>query len=275
MFIRNVKLIKPSPVRFISPIPFSFPISRSIKISSIRYFTNKSTSNFKSTSSSSSLKSTSTSTSTSKTTPKTLLKPPPKVKPPIQDNDTTSSGSSSSESSESFMLKSLFKTIWPKNNLNFKIRVIIALSLLVGAKILNVQVPFYFKQIIDTMNIDWTNEVGVFLTVIGSLILAYGGARFGAVLFGELRNAIFASVAQLAIRRVAYNTFVKLLNMDLQFHLSRQTGGLTRAIDRGTKGISYVLSAMVFHIIPITLEISIVCGILTYNYGASFAAMTF
>ena len=114
-----------------------------------------------------------------------------------------------------------------------------------------------------------------YLTVIGSLILAYGGARFGAVLFGELRNAIFASVAQLAIRRVAYNTFVKLLNMDLQFHLSRQTGGLTRAIDRGTKGISYVLSAMVFHIIPITLEISIVCGILTYNYGASFAAMTF
>ncbi|EEQ46600.1 transporter ATM1, mitochondrial precursor [Candida albicans WO-1] len=203
------------------------------------------------------------------------MKPPPKVKPPIQDNDTTSSGSSSSESSESFMLKSLFKTIWPKNNLNFKIRVIIALSLLVGAKILNVQVPFYFKQIIDTMNIDWTNEVGVFSTVIGSLILAYGGARFGAVLFGELRNAIFASVAQSAIRRVAYNTFVKLLNMDLQFHLSRQTGGLTRAIDRGTKGISYVLSAMVFHIIPITLEISIVCGILTYNYGASFAAMTF
>ncbi|KGQ87664.1 iron-sulfur clusters transporter ATM1, mitochondrial [Candida albicans GC75] len=277
MFIRNVKLIKPSPVRFISPIPFSFPISRSIKISSIKYFTNKSTSNFKSTSSSSSLKSTSTSTSTStsKTTPKTLSKPPPKVKPPIQDNDTTSSGSSSSENSESFMLKSLFKTIWPKNNLNFKIRVIIALSLLVGAKILNVQVPFYFKQIIDTMNIDWTNEVGVFSTVIGSLILAYGGARFGAVLFGELRNAIFASVAQSAIRRVAYNTFVKLLNMDLQFHLSRQTGGLTRAIDRGTKGISYVLSAMVFHIIPITLEISIVCGILTYNYGASFAAMTF
>jgi ABC transporter ATM len=111
--------------------------------------------------------------------------------------------------------------------------------------------------------------------VVGSLILAYGGARFGAVLFGELRNAIFASVAQLAIRRVAYNTFVKLLNMDLNFHLSRQTGGLTRAIDRGTKGISYVLSAMVFHIIPITFEITIVCGILTYNYGATFAAMTF
>ena len=89
------------------------------------------------------------------------------------------------------------------------------------------------------MNVDWTLEVGVLSTVIGSLILAYGGARFGAVLFGELRNAIFASVAQTAIKRVASNTFNRLLNMDLQFHLSQQTGGLTRAIDRGTKGIRW------------------------------------
>jgi len=148
-------------------------------------------------------------------------------------------------------------------------------SLLIGSKLLNVEVPFLFKQIIDQMNVNWTQEVGVLSTVIGSLILAYGGARFGAVLFGELRNAIFASVAQTAIKRVASNTFNRLLNMDLQFHLSQQTGGLTRAIDRGTKGISYVLTAMVFHIIPITFEISIVCGILSYNYGLPFAAMTF
>lgn len=165
-------------------------------------------------------------------------------------------------------------TIWPKNKPSFKFRVVIALSLLVGSKLLNIQVPFFFKSIIDEMNIDWTGEVGVITTVIASLILAYGGARFGAVLFGELRNAVFASVSQSAIKRVAHNTFLHLLNMDLQFHLSRQTGGLTRAIDRGTKGISYVLSAMVFHIIPITFEISVVCGILTYNYGLSFAAVT-
>lgn len=177
--------------------------------------------------------------------------------------------------SELFMMRSLFKTIWPKDNPRFKIRVLIAVSLLIGSKLLNVEVPFLFKQIIDQMNINWTQEVGVLSTVIGSLILAYGGARFGAVLFGELRNAIFASVAQTAIKRVASNTFNRLLNMDLQFHLSQQTGGLTRAIDRGTKGISYVLTAMVFHIIPITFEISIVCGILSYNYGLPFAAMTF
>ncbi|KAI5950233.1 ATM1 [Candida jiufengensis] len=177
--------------------------------------------------------------------------------------------------SELFMLRSLFKTIWPKNNPNFKFRVLIAISLLIGSKLLTVQVPFIFKQIIDNMNIDWNQDVGLITTVVGSLILAYGGARFGAVVFGELRNAIFASVAQTAIKRVASNTFNRLLNMDLQFHLSQQTGGLTRAIDRGTKGISYVLSAMVFHIIPITFEISIVCGILSYNYGLPFAAMTF
>ena len=151
---------------------------------------------------------------------------------------------------------------------------VIALLLLIGSKLLNVQVPFFFKSIIDEMNINWEQQLGTVGTVVGTLILAYGGARFGAVLFGELRNAVFASVAQSAIKRVAQNTFRHLLNMDLQFHLSRQTGGLTRAIDRGTKGISYVLSAMVFHIIPISFEITVVCGILTYNYGATFAAVT-
>lgn len=172
------------------------------------------------------------------------------------------------------MLRSLLATIWPKDNRGFKVRVVVALLLLIGSKLLNVQVPFFFKSIIDEMNIGWADELGTVGTVIGTLILAYGGARFGAVLFGELRNAVFASVSQLAIKRVANNTFKHLLNMDLQFHLLRQTGGLTRAIDRGTKGISYVLSAMVFHIIPITFEISVVCGILTYNYGLQFAAVT-
>lgn len=199
---------------------------------------------------------------------------------PVKSEDRSDSSSYSLlgrkvSTSELFMMRSLFKTIWPKDNPKFKIRVLIAVSLLIGSKLLNVEVPFLFKQIIDQMNVDWTQEVGVLSTVIGSLILAYGGARFGAVLFGELRNAIFASVAQTAIKRVASNTFNRLLNMDLQFHLSQQTGGLTRAIDRGTKGISYVLTAMVFHIIPITFEISIVCGILSYNYGVPFAAMTF
>lgn len=91
---------------------------------------------------------------------------------------------------------------------------------------------------------------------------ADGLARVGAGLFSELRNAVFANVAQGAIRRVARNVFQHLLNLDIGFHLTRQTGGLTRAIDRGTKGISFLLSSVVFHVVPTALEITMVCGIL-------------
>ncbi|KAL9044609.1 MAG: hypothetical protein Q9214_002268 [Letrouitia sp. 1 TL-2023] len=96
-----------------------------------------------------------------------------------------------------------------------------------------------------------------------------GATRIGATVFQELRNAVFASVAQKAIRRVACNVFEHLLKLDLRFHLSRQTGGLSRAIDRGTKGISFLLTSMVFHILPTALEIS-----MTYQYGPKFAAIT-
>ena len=89
-----------------------------------------------------------------------------------------------------------------------------------------------------------------------------GLARIGATAFQEVRNAVFATVAQTAIRKVACNVFDHLLRLDLNFHLSRQTGGLTRAIDRGTKGISFLLQSMLFHIVPIFLEVTMVCGIL-------------
>ena len=103
---------------------------------------------------------------------------------------------------------------------------------------------------------------------------ADGTTRIAAAIAQEFRNAIFANVAQKAIRRVACNVFEHLLRLDLNFHLYRQTGGLTRAIDRGTKGISFVLTSMVFHIIPTALEISMVCGILAYQYGSQFAGIT-
>lgn len=181
--------------------------------------------------------------------------------------------------SEIKILKTLLKYIWPKDNWKVKIRVIIAFSLLIGAKVLNIEVPFFFKQIIDDMNDKDSSssfiEENAFPVAVAITILSYGLARFGAVLFGELRNAVFAKVAQNAIKTVSLQTFKHLMKLDLNWHLSRQTGGLTRAMDRGTKGISYVLSAMVFHIIPITFEISMVCGILTYQFGSSFAAATF
>ncbi|KAI7644711.1 Iron-sulfur clusters transporter atm1, partial [Hortaea werneckii] len=146
--------------------------------------------------------------------------------------------------------------------------------LLIGAKVLNVQVPFYFKSIVDSMNIDFHTLGGTAASVAGTAIFAYGATRIGATVFQEMRNAVFASVAQKAIRRVAANVFKHLLNLDLSFHLARQTGGLSRAIDRGTKGISFLLTSMVFHILPTALEISLVCSILTYQFGWKFAVIT-
>ena len=136
------------------------------------------------------------------------------------------------------------------------------------------QVPFYFKTIVDSMNIDFVAVGGTAATVAGASIFAYGATRIAAAIFQELRNAVFASVAQKAIRRVAGNVFTHLLNLDLSFHLARQTGGLSRAIDRGTKGISFLLTSMVFHILPTALEIGLVCGILTYQFGWKFAVIT-
>ncbi|KAK0658722.1 putative iron-sulfur clusters transporter [Cercophora samala] len=172
------------------------------------------------------------------------------------------------------IMKEMSRYIWPKDSFGDKMRVMLAVGLLVGAKVLNVQVPFFFREIVDSLNVDFGATGGTVTAVAGAVILAYGGARIGAVVSQELRNAVFSSVAQKAIRRVATKTFGHLLNLDLSFHLSKQTGGLTRAIDRGTKGISFLLTSMVFHIVPTALEITMVCGILTYQFGWEFAAIT-
>ncbi|KAJ4303665.1 Iron-sulfur clusters transporter atm1, mitochondrial [Kalmusia sp. IMI 367209] len=172
------------------------------------------------------------------------------------------------------IIKEMSHYLWPKDNLGTRFRVGLSVALLVGAKLLNVQVPFYFKSIVDSMNIDFAALGGTAWTVAGSMIVAYGATRIGATVFQELRNAVFASVAQKAIRKVACSVYEHLLRLDQSFHLSRQTGGLTRAIDRGTKGISFLLTSMVFHVLPTALEISLVCGILTYQYGAKFAFIT-
>ncbi|KOS17727.1 Iron-sulfur clusters transporter ATM1 [Escovopsis weberi] len=172
------------------------------------------------------------------------------------------------------IIKEMSRYLWPKDSLGTRFRVGLAVALLVGSKVLNVQVPFYFKSIVDSMNIDVAALGGTATTVAGAMIVAYGATRIGATVFSELRNAVFASVAQKAIRGVARNVFDHLLRLDLSFHLSKQTGGLTRAIDRGTKGISFLLTSMVFHILPTALEIGLVCGILTWQYGVKFAAIT-
>ncbi|KAF9533950.1 iron-sulfur clusters transporter ATM1 [Crepidotus variabilis] len=171
------------------------------------------------------------------------------------------------------IVKRLMVNVWPKNDWKTRAIVLFGFVLLVMAKVLNVQVPQIFKSIIDSLNVEITDSSAVWL-LAGSLIVGYGAARIGATLSSELLNAVFANISQRAIRKVARETFEHLLNLDLRFHLARQTGGLTRAIDRGTKGISFLLQAIIFRIAPTALEITMVCGILTYKFGWDFAAVT-
>jgi ABC-type transport system involved in Fe-S cluster assembly fused permease/ATPase subunit len=154
--------------------------------------------------------------------------------------------------------------------LEFKGRVILAMALLIFAKLANVGVPLVLKEIVDTMN-----KPQALLAVPVMLVVGYGLLRLFSTLFSELRDAVFAKVTQRAIRRVALKLFVHLHNLSLRFHLDRQTGGVSRDIERGTKGISFLLNFMLFNILPTLLEIGLVAAILFSKYNPWFAAITF
>nr|WP_072426966.1 ABC transporter ATP-binding protein/permease [Chitinimonas taiwanensis] len=154
--------------------------------------------------------------------------------------------------------------------LKFKGRVTLAISCLVLAKLANVVVPLVLKAIVDHLSA----KPGLVLAVPIALILAYGLLRLAMTGFGELRDAIFSKVAQGAIRQLALETFRHLHQLSLRFHLNRQTGGMTRDIERGTRGISILLRFMLFNILPTILEIGLVTGILIWLYDWRFAAVT-
>lgn len=174
----------------------------------------------------------------------------------------------------------MFSYVWPKDRPDLRARVAISLGLLAGAKGMNIVVPFMFKYAVDNLNevsgnvlnlADASNTVATMATAV---LIGYGASRAGAALFNELRNAVFGKVAQSSIRRIAKNVFLHLHNLDLGFHLSRQTGALSKAIDRGTRGISFVLSALVFNLGPTMFEVLLVSSILYYQCGAQFAFVT-
>ncbi len=152
----------------------------------------------------------------------------------------------------------------------FKGRVIIALLCLGIAKVATVWVPLVLKDIVDALD---RSQVSVIALPLG-LLLAYGLLRLASSAFGELRDVVFAKVTQRAIRRVALKVFRHLHALSLRFHLERQTGGISRDIERGTRGISFLLSFMLFNILPTLAEIALVALILLLNYDARFALVT-
>lgn len=156
--------------------------------------------------------------------------------------------------------------------LEFKSRIAFALGCLIFTKLASVYLPFVLKDLVDTLDTNLDNEL-VLLPL--SLIISYGLVRFSIVIFAEIRDTLFGKVTERAIRRIGLNVFKHLHSLDVAFHLNRQTGGISRDIDRGTSGINFLMRFMVFNIVPTFLELLLVVGILWYNYGWLFAALTF
>jgi ABC-type transport system involved in Fe-S cluster assembly fused permease/ATPase subunit len=166
-------------------------------------------------------------------------------------------------------LKSLAPYLWPRDSLELRARVVLAVAFLLAGKLVNIYVPLLYKQAIDTLSP--SNAV---LVVPIALIVAYGAARVMSQGFNELRNAVFAKVSQRAIRRLALRAFRHVHSLSLRYHLERRTGGLSRAIERGTAGIDFLLSFMLFNVVPTVFEILLVCAILWRLFNWTFAAVT-
>jgi ABC-type transport system involved in Fe-S cluster assembly fused permease/ATPase subunit len=152
----------------------------------------------------------------------------------------------------------------------FRLRVAVALVFLTTAKLANVGVPLILKEVVDSLDAQTA-----ILVLPLALLAAYGILRFSTTMFAELRDIVFVRVTQRAIRRVALTVFRYIHSLSLRFHLERQTGGVSRDIERGTRGISTLLSYMLFSIIPVVLEFSLVAAILLAKFDWRFAAVTF
>src|SRR5881628_479456 len=159
----------------------------------------------------------------------------------------------------------LFPYLW-----EFRVRVALALAFLTTAKLANVGVPLILKEVVDGLD-----PRTAIVAVPVALLATYGLLRFSTTLFAELRDVVFVRVTQRAIRRVALGVFRHLHSLSLRFHLERQTGGMTRDIERGTRGISTLLSYLLFSIIPVILEFALVAAVLIHKFDWRFAAITF
>ena len=167
-------------------------------------------------------------------------------------------------------IRTLLPYLWPSGEIGVRSRVVIALTLLAAAKVANVFVPVIYKQVVDVLS----DNTAAVVAVPIALLFGYGAARVLAQTFGELRDAVFAKVGQRAVRKAALATFEHLHQLSLRYHLDRKTGGISRAIERGVRGIEFLLNFMLFNILPTLFEILLVCGILWSLYSVWYAVVT-
>jgi len=180
-------------------------------------------------------------------------------------------------------LRHLWPYMWPVGQVGLKMRVIWALLFLIAAKIVLVIIPYFFKWVTDLLN-DQTGigagssaldgQVGgIVLIVMTALILAYNGARIVQAGFNQLRDVLFAAVGQYAVRKLAFETFVHMHQLSLRFHLERRTGGLSRIIERGTKGIEAIIRFTILNSAPTVLEFALTAGALWLSFDWRYAAI--
>ena len=164
----------------------------------------------------------------------------------------------------------VFQFVWPYL-FKYKSRIALAFGCLVLSKAASVSGPFLLKNIVDTLNEDGVN--GLILVPVG-LVLAYGFARFSMIILGEIRDTVFGRVTERAMSKIGLEVFEHVHSLDLDFHLNRRTGGLSRDIERGINGISFLMRFFVFNIAPTLIEIVIWIGLLLYYYDVAFAVVT-
>ena len=165
-------------------------------------------------------------------------------------------------------LRRLLPYLW-----QYKWRVLAALLFMVGAKLANVGVPLLLKQLVDALDVQ-PGDASALLVVPVGLLLAYGALRFSTSLFTELRDLVFAKATQGAARSIALQTFRHLHDLSLRFHLERQTGGMTRDIERGVRSTESLVSYSLYSILPTLIEMALVLAILAVTFDGVFAAIT-
>jgi ABC-type transport system involved in Fe-S cluster assembly fused permease/ATPase subunit len=166
------------------------------------------------------------------------------------------------------VLQRLFPYLW-----QYKWRVLAALAFMVGAKLANVGVPLLLKNLVDALSLKPGDPAAILVVPVG-LLLAYGGLRLSTSLFTELRELVFAKATQGAARSIALSTFEHLHALSLRFHLERQTGGMTRDIERGVRGIESLISYSLYSILPTLIEVALVLTILALKFDVWFAGIT-
>ena len=188
--------------------------------------------------------------------------------PSTPDSTITTTGPAAPARSDWDTLKRLFPYLW-----DYKWRVLAALTFMVGAKLGNVGVPLLLKNLVDTMNIK-PGDTQALLVVPGALLLGYGLLRLSTSLFTELRELVFAKATEGASRKISLQVFRHLHALSLRFHLERQTGGMTRDIERGTRGVQSLISYSLYSIIPTLIEVGLVLSILAVKFDVWFAWIT-